>query len=200
MNPRSILPTIRRALENVGLSVMLLLVAAGTGVSTVTPAFADAIIDNGTVQLGINDAGHLIVGGGTLSMKDSSPGTFAGTTDVGLRYIPTNGEALGPGCHCEGWGVAGSFGAGEFLTTFAGYAQVHDGPGNTAVGAPGLTVQSSTGASGTGQSKTESVGTAFTSIVRTSNNLLEITHDFHPSSSSNLYEIDVTIHNISEPP
>src|SRR5688572_19763397 len=57
-------------------------------------------IDNGTVQLGINPEGHLNVPGGTLSMADDDahdPGGANRTTTVGLRYIPTNGEATAHG-------------------------------------------------------------------------------------------------------
>ena len=43
----------------------------------------DSIIDNGSlVQLGIHPEGHLNVAGGTPSFQ-------AGTTDVGVRFIPT---------------------------------------------------------------------------------------------------------------
>jgi len=59
-----------------------------------------AIIDNGIIQLGINEQGHLNLGGGTPSCQ-------TGTTVVGLRFLPNGGcEATAPGCLCEGWGVA----------------------------------------------------------------------------------------------
>jgi hypothetical protein len=57
------------------------------------------IINNGTVQLGVKDEGHLGVDGGTLSADGA-------TTVVGVRYMPTNGESTAQGCVCEGWGVA----------------------------------------------------------------------------------------------
>src|SRR5688572_29178661 len=69
-----------------------------------------AIITNGPVQLGINNQGHLNVGGGTPSLS--------GTTAVGLRYVPTNAESTAPACLCEGWGVA------NVTTGQAGYANV----------------------------------------------------------------------------
>lgn len=56
-----------------------------------------AIIDNGTIQLGVHDEGHLNIPG------DPSSG---GTPVVGLRYLPTNADGTAPGCLCEGWGVA----------------------------------------------------------------------------------------------
>lgn len=60
---------------------------------------ANAIISNGTVQLGVWAEGHLNVPGGTPSSGD-------GETIVGLRYVPTNAEATADGCTCEGWGAA----------------------------------------------------------------------------------------------
>ncbi|MCX7594124.1 MAG: hypothetical protein N2235_10250, partial [Fischerella sp.] len=58
-----------------------------------------AIISNGTIQLGVNQEGHLNVPGGT-------PSSGSGTTSVGLRFLPTNADGTAPGCLCEGWGVA----------------------------------------------------------------------------------------------
>ncbi|MBI4628441.1 MAG: tandem-95 repeat protein [Candidatus Rokubacteria bacterium] len=166
------------ASANFGLVVWLaLMIAAGIAASGAAPASA-AIIDNGTVQLGINDAGHLIVP----------------ETQIGLRYIPSGGESLAPGCDCEGWGVAN---ADTATTTFAGYAQIHDGPSNTPVGVVGLIVQSETGVTvASGHTQENSVGSAFKSVVTTSNGRLKITHEYRPSPSANLYEIVVTIENI----
>lgn len=146
----------------------------------------DPIIDNGSfVQLGINPAGNLNVGGGTLSMPSSS------TTNVGLRYIPTNGEATAPGCLCEGWGIANADAA---TGAFSGYA-------NVAVdGVVNLAVQAGTGVyMAGGQIKAESVGTHFRSIT-TSSGRIKVTQDYHPSSSPNLYEVKVTMENIGATP
>ena len=88
-----------------------------------------AVIDNGVIQLGINEFGTLI-----------TPG------QIGLTYLPTNTEALAPGCDCEGWGVAdfgvsgfdfgrsqsnGDSGTGTSTLTFggAGTVIVSDGSG-----------------------------------------------------------------------
>ena len=80
----------------VSLSVLVatLIICATTSIQ------AQAVIDNGTVAVGINPAGNLI------------------TADAGLLFIPTGGDGLIGGCACEGWGVGdlttGSFGmAGE---------------------------------------------------------------------------------------
>lgn len=56
-----------------------------------------AIIDNGTIQMGVDTLGQLNVSGGSTSA--------GGVGATGLRYMPTNYEATAPGCLCEGWGV-----------------------------------------------------------------------------------------------
>ena len=79
-----------------------------------TGANAAAIIDNGTIQLGVDDFGQLNVPGG-------APSSGTGTTTVGLRYLPTGSESTAPGCLCEGWGVADS------ILNLAGYANNSEG-------------------------------------------------------------------------
>jgi hypothetical protein len=155
----------------------------------------EAIIDNGTVQLGLNPEGHLIVSFGTMSRPDMAPSENGSTDQVGLRYMPTNGEALAPGCDCEGWGVSGDTGA---ETEFSGFTT---GPNGTA-GSSNLVVVSGSGGTGVTNTSghtdtTHSVGSAFKSVVTTAGRL-RVTHDIHPSSASpNLYEINVTVQNVS---
>jgi hypothetical protein len=100
-----------------------------------------AIINNGVIQLGVNDEGDLNVGGGT-------PSSGTGTTIVGLRYMPTKADAISPGCPCEGWGVA------DKTTQISGWANRDYG------GAHGMTLVSFT-----------SDSTSATSIVKISNTL-----------------------------
>lgn len=146
----------------------------------------DPIIDNGSlIQLGVQPQGHLNVPGGTLSMPSAS------TTNVGLRFLPTNGEATAPGCLCEGWGIAN---ADTSTGTFAGYANVAvDGVRN-------LSLEAGTGLYSGPEAKArpESVGTRFKSIVASPATAprVRVTHDFHPTSSTNnLYEVDVSVEN-----
>ena len=184
----------RTTLRVLALSALVLTLPVASALAeqsppTTPPAYdpLDPIIDNGSlVQLGIWPAGHLNVPGGT-------PSFHAGTTTVGVRYIPTNGEATAPGCHCEGWGVANADAA---TGIFAGYAnQSSDG------GAIGLVVQPGTGVTASGgQVKAESVGTAFRSITTAGAGRIKVTQDYHPSSSPNLYEVTVTMENISTLP
>lgn len=150
--------------------VSALLVSVGATVN------AAGIIDNGTIQLGVDDTGQLNISGGTPSRPSSS------TTVVGLRYIPTNGEATAPGCLCEGWGVA------DAVSGVTGFA-------NNSSGSGGLTLINFA-ASGAG-TLVESVGDSAVSIVEVGTTF-RVTHDYHPiTETANLYGVDVTIENIS---
>jgi hypothetical protein len=135
---------------------------------TPIPNHNSAIINNGTIQMGINDEGHLNVGGGSLSAGSS------GTTVVGLRYMPTNGEATAPGCLCEGWGAA------DARSGVTGYANIAvDGVQNMS-----LVLFSAT-------------ASAATSVVNIQNTMV-VTHTYHPSAlTPYLYQADVSIQNVS---
>lgn len=123
-----------------------------------------AIIDNGLIQLGVNEQGHLNIYGGTPSS--------GGTTAVGVRYLPTNAEAVSPGCLCEGWGAA------DPLSVVSGFASVDSG------GVSNINVLSFT-----------STSSEATSTVQIGNTF-QVTHYYHPSISPNLYQADVSITNI----
>lgn len=76
-----------------------------------SPAQAASVIDNGTVQLGVESQGQLGTPG-----EISSP--VEGQSMVGLRYLPTGNESLTHGCLCEGWGAGnGATGAYGFIST-----------------------------------------------------------------------------------
>ncbi len=115
------------------------------------------LIDNGTVQLGVNPEGNLISGG------------------VGLTFIPTGGEALAPGCPCEGWGIA-DLSTGEFGMAGENFGDANLSGANLIV-------------SGT--------DSATTSVDVTDGALLvNIQQEFSPSvASNNIYQVDVTITN-----
>jgi len=125
-----------------------------------------AVISNGTVQLGVNQFANLNVPG---------PASAGGTRVVGLRYLPTGYEVLGPGCLCEGWGVADAA-----APETAGYA-------NEAAGTANLTLV-----------KFSHSGRDATSVVRIGDRI-EVTHDIHPNGR-HLYELRVTIKNIGKTP
>ena len=135
-------------------------------------AHGQAIITNGTIKLGVNALGALNVGGGVVSAQGS-------TTTVGLRLL-TGGleyESTSDGCTCEGWGAGIASGVGAGAT----------GYNNTWSGSAGLTFVSATA---------YGAGTSY-KVVSTIGGMLKVTHDYHPSTSTNLYQVDVTIENIT---
>ena len=140
----------------------------------VRTASGGAIISSGTVMLGLNPEGHLIVPGEVLSS-----GKF-GTVDVGLRYLDIGGvqwESLATGCLCEGWGVA------DAATGVTGHAaRDWDGVQNVTV---------------VRFAHDSASGTAL-SVVRVGD-VFEVSHAFRPAGD-HLYEIGVTITNISAEP
>tara|TARA_Y100001933_G_C18982941_1_gene557357 strand:+ start:403 stop:1443 length:1041 start_codon:yes stop_codon:yes gene_type:complete len=130
-------------------------------------ASAQAIIQSGEVQLGVDELGQLNIPGGTAS-------TVTGTTDVGLRHVPTNLESTSHGCLCEGWGV----GIGD--TFVSGSANNNSGISNL-----------------TGVSFASTASTATSTVMLTSGEL-EVTHAFAPSAETDkLYEVKVSITNTS---
>ena len=137
-----------------------------------TTASAQVVIDNGTIQLGINPAGNLVTGG------------------IGLTFLTTtaaSGEVLAPGCPCEGWGVA------DMSTTEFGMAGQSFGFANIA--------SSSVTASGAG-TDAASTGNAAISVTDVADGALSLrlTHDFMPSASPNLYQVEVMIENTGAGP
>ncbi|MDZ7752610.1 MAG: PEP-CTERM sorting domain-containing protein [Gammaproteobacteria bacterium] len=134
-------------------------------------AHGAAIIDNGTIQLGVDDLGQL----NPLSpLGVASPVT--GTTVVGLRYLPTGNESTSHGCLCEGWGVGIADGGGT---------EIASGSANNASGTGGLTLVAFA-----------SDASSATSVVTLDGTDLEITHAFAPAAETdNLYRVTVSIEN-----
>lgn len=130
---------------------------------------AQAIIDNGVIQLGVHREGHLNVDGGTPSCD--------GTDEVGLRYMPTGCEATAPGCLCEGWGVS-------YNDDTAGWASVDNCSSSSwQCISSNLQVNSFT-------------ATSSTAVSDVSFDDLQVTHDYHPSpATADMYEVTVTITN-----
>jgi len=65
----------------------LLLAFAGMAQAAVDPP---AILDNGTIELGVSSESNLGAPGGSTSPTN-------GTTDVGLRFLPPGSEGVSPG-------------------------------------------------------------------------------------------------------
>lgn len=149
------------------LTTALLLAASGISGG----ANAAAIIDNGTVQIGVRDLGDLNVGGGT-------PANGSGTDIVGLRSMATNSDSTSPGCTCEGWGV------GIVSTGTSGYA-------NSASSTSGLSLVSFTSTASTAVSVVNVLNSAGAVV-------LQVTHDYHPiAGTPYLYETVVKITNLT---
>ncbi len=162
-----------------GLSVrfcLAVLMATGlAGFDAATAGTGGVFIDNGTIQLGVWNEGHLNVPGGPPSLQ--------GTTEIGLRYLPTGAESTAPGCLCEGWGV------GDALTSRSGYANEDscDQP------VTNLVVESFT--------STPSTATSVVKVVVGGADVFRVTHAYFPSPiTPYLYEVEVTIENISGAP
>jgi hypothetical protein len=158
----------------------------------------DVVIDNtnvgGTVRLGIHPQGHL-----NVCVDETCP--------TGLQYVPNGNESTAPGCYCEGWG------AGSADLGYSGYAnEATDGVVN-------LEVESFDTSPSTARSVVliGDQGAAASTAVSSGNPQdrppiepgpsadaisgqpgLRVTHDYHPSSSPNLYEATVTIENVSD--
>ena len=107
---------------------------------------------------------------GELIVPGGPPSPVAGETRVGLRYVPTGNEAVSHGGPYEGWGVA------DALSSVSGWV-------NQGHGSSGLALNSFVTTASTARSVV-SVGT-----------MLSVTHDYHPSLSPNLYQVDVVISN-----
>ncbi|PWR22819.1 autotransporter outer membrane beta-barrel domain-containing protein [Zavarzinia aquatilis] len=158
--------------RRLAVSAISLAIAAGFGIGS---AFAQAaIVDNGTVAIGVNPEGNLITGGVGLTFLD----------------LPAGGQdALEPGCACEAWGVA-DFTTRDDAAPFFGNAGEATGDRNLFDAT--LTV------SGTGTDPRSTGDSAISTVnvgAAGSDRRLSVTHDYHPSVDSRLYQVDVSITN-----
>ena len=149
-----------------------------TGWAMAQPA-SDRAVDRSGVsapQAGVFiDQGTIMLGVndfGQLNVPGGEPSSTNDSTIVGVRYLPTGSEGVGHGNLDEGWGVA------DALSGVAGWANAFHGVGN-------LTLHSFTTSASTAQSSA-SVSSIFS-----------ITQDFHPSTSPNLYQVDIVITNVT---
>lgn len=130
-------------------------------------ANAAAIIDNGTIMLGVDDYGQLNVSNG-----DPGPENIIGVTDMRTGY-----EATSPGCLCEGWGVGTANGSGTAIAS---------GSANNAYGVFNLTSVSFT-----------STASSATSVVEMGTSLRVTHLFAPPPETDDLYRVTVSIENIS---
>ena len=95
---------------------------------------------------------------------------------TGITYLANGEDGLTPGCPCEAWGIA------DTVTNTSGFT-------GSSVGTTGITSESFT-----------STATTATSVANAFNTF-RVTHAFAPSSATNnIYEVKVTIENISSAP
>ncbi len=124
------------------------------------------------------DAGAIIDNGvvqigvadsGNLIVPGGTPAS-TGVTAVGIRFMANNNEGTADGCWCEGWGA--------YYVDPSGATEGH-----------------ANGAFSGGITGSALVATANTAVSTAAIGALQITHDFHPSASPNLYEATVTVSN-----
>lgn len=117
-------------------------------------AHAGALITYGNTTLGVNDTGE-------LNFSGNGPGGFA-TYGV---YRDGVGDAISPGCFCEGWGVSVETAGGSF-STWANQSSGSGGfgSGNT-FGATGSTATSHVNMAGIGVSVRQAYGPSLAADV-----------------------------------
>jgi len=126
-------------------------------------ALAGAVITHGATSLGVNDSAE-------LNFFSDGPGGFL---TYGVYRDPI-GDAISPGCLCEGWGVSTTY-AGF---TTSGWANQDDG------GAFGLTG----GVFG-------STANTASSSIGLSGAPIQVDHLFGPSLQADIFQVNVTIRN-----
>lgn len=149
----------------------LYIVREGPGFTTTVQWSATAAvgaISNGTVQLGVNPLGNLIIDGGSPSIGTSE-------SQIGLRLLSASGYAydgVAPGCDCEGWGVSNG--------TTSGFVKA------SSTNPTNLTLDDYAQTSSTADSLATAFGT------------FEVRHLFTPIAGvPNLYQVQVTVTNTS---
>lgn len=131
-------------------------------------ASAQAIITNGSgVYLGVNALGHLNVPNGTSGVTLTS----TNSTAIGLYYAPVLADATAPGCLCEGFGISADGVSGRADISSGGVSNL------------------------TSVSFASTASTALAVAALTSGASLQVSQDYHPSASSNLFEDVVTLTN-----
>lgn len=161
-------------------SMSTVLVAAQNPVGVVP-----GVISNGTIMLGITPEGALNVEANYPSSTPDRSRLDSAVTVVGLRYVPTNTASIESGCTCEGWGV------GDAITG------VHGGRNTAYDSDPGYAYRDEVVRAEVDQF----VSTATTAFSRTHvGSTFSVTHEYIPSPVPSLYQLTVTIANVSAAP
>ena len=140
-----------------------------------TPLF-HAILGLALLAAPIAASAQAVISNGTVRIGVRADGALMPDTVApltGITYLPTGGDGLTPGCLCEAWGIANA------TTAQSGYTGAE-------VGTSGITSESFASTATTATAVANAFGT------------FRVTHSFSPSAASpNLYEVKVTIENIS---
>lgn len=124
-----------------------------------------------------------VVSNGLVSLGVNANGAlnFAG---VGVRYVPTGNDGTVYGCLCEGWGVGVSGGTYNGQRTGANLASY--GTGMFSSGSIGAFAA------------TPTTATSTTYLLDGSSNpIMSIVQTYSPSTSANLYQVSVTLTNLT---
>jgi hypothetical protein len=127
-------------------------------------ALAGAVITTGITSIGVNDSGE-------LNFLGSGPG---GDRVYGL-YRTDVGDAISPGCFCEGWGVSLTDGLGSTFSSFA----------NQSAGFGGIGADNLFG----------STASTATSVVNMLDLPVSVRHAYGPSLVADVFQAQVTITN-----
>lgn len=130
------------------------------------------------VPAGADPAGTISNGRVTLGVNREG-NLITPQENIGITFEPTGNDGIAPGCACEAWG------AGDETTGVAGEA-------GRVTGIAGVEVISNT--------RTADTSVSVVAIPSIDDATLNVTHDFHPSASDDLFEATVTIANVSEAP
>jgi len=118
------------------------------------------------------------ISNGTIKLGVNHDGGLDNTlANVGLVFLPTGNDALIPGCPCEGWGAA------DKITGTTGFV-------NKSIG-----TLNATGVSFVSTARSAKSVVAIKNMA--GKTVIQVTHNFFPSISPNLYEVRVTIKNTS---
>jgi Bacterial Ig-like domain (group 1) len=155
-------------------SLLTLLLVSSIFLAAAPQAMAGETITNGVVKLGVNDLGQ-------LNFSDPDTGEFTGVT-----YVPTGNDGTRAGCPCEGWGAGAGDGSGN---------PVFQGRANNFSGIDGVSLVSFT----SNPAMTEA--TSIVDVLNGATPALRVTHHFFPSPTTpNLYQIDITLKNLTGAP
>ncbi|MGH2959688.1 MAG: hypothetical protein ACRDKE_08785 [Solirubrobacterales bacterium] len=132
-----------------------------------------AILNHGTVQLGVNPEGDLIVDGGTPSAEGDR------SKLVGLRFAPLNLESISDGSPAEGWGVA------DGDASISGWSNRNTG------GSTNLDPVSFTSDEDSATSTVDLLNGESAPVIR-------VSHAFAPTASPSLFEATVTMTNTTD--